>query len=248
MPRNTLEIQLSALKQQVLDLGAEAGRSIADGVEALKTRDHTLAAAVIEHDADINRARYEIEEACYSLIATQQPLAGDLRELISILLIAIELERIADYGKNLAEIVQRMGDAPLLKPLLDLPRMAELTQDMLQRALEAFARNDPEMARAVIEMDDQMDGLYEQVFRIMLTFILQDPRLVARALDVLFAAHNLERAADRVTNIGERVIYAATGRLEELNVDHRTRHFRIVPGKGLQRALQHLLRQLGHPR
>ncbi len=220
MPRNTLEIQLSALKQQVLDLGAEAGHSIADGVEALKTRDHTLAESVIAHDAEINRARYEIEEGCYTLIATQQPLAGDLRELISILLIAIELERIADYGKNLAEIVQRMGDAPLLKPLLDLPRMAELTQEMLQRALEAFARNDPEMARAVIAMDDQMDGLYEQVFRIMLTFILQDPRLVARALDVLFAAHNLERAADRVTNIGERVIYAATGRLEELNVDH----------------------------
>ncbi len=220
MPRNTFEIQLSALKQQVLELGAEAGRSLAEGMDALKTRDRALAGAVIAHDAELNRARYEIEEECYSLIATQQPLAGDLRELISILLVAIELERIADYGKNLAEIVERMGDAPLLKPLLDLPRMAELTQEMLHRALEAFAGNDPEMARAVIEMDDQMDALYVQVFRIMLTFILQDPRLVARALDVLFAAHNLERAADRVTNIGERVIYAATGQLEDLNVDH----------------------------
>ncbi len=226
MPRNAFEIQLSALKNQVLDLGVEAGRAIAEGVEALKMRDRVLARAVIERDAEINRARYEIEEGCYTLIATQQPLASDLRELLSILLIAIELERIADHGKNLAEIVERMGDEPLLRPLVDIPRMSELTQKMLEQALEAFARNDPEMARAAIEMDDQMDNLYVQVFRIMMTFVLEDPRLVPRALNLLFAAHNLERAADRVTNIGERVIYAATGQLEELNVDHPSTDYR----------------------
>ncbi len=220
MPRSTFDIRLSALKNQVLNLGLEAGRTIAEGVEALKTRDRMLAQAIIEHDADINRARYEIEEASYTLIATQQPLASDLREIISILLIAIELERIADYGKNLAEIVLRMGSEPLLKPLIDIPRMAELTQDMLKESLEAFARNDSDSAHAIIAMDDQIDELYQQIFRELMTFVVEDPRTVTRALHLLFAAHNLERAADRVTNIGERVIYAATGKLEELNVDH----------------------------
>ncbi len=218
MPRNTFEIQLSALKNQALELGLEVGRAIAEGVEALKTRDRTLAHAIIEHDAEINRSRYEIEEGCYTLIATQQPLASDLREIISILLIAIELERIADHAKNLAEITIHMGNEPLLKPLIDIPRMSDLTQEMLKQALEAFARNDPDLALAVTRMDDQIDELYKQVFRELMTFVLEDPRTVTRALNLQFAAHNLERSADRVTNIAERVIYAATGQLEELNV------------------------------
>jgi phosphate transport system protein len=220
MPRSSFEIQLSALKNRALELGLEAGRTIAEGVEALKTRDRTLALAIIDHDAEINRARYEIEEGCYTLIATQQPLASDLREIISILLIAIELERIADHSKNLAEITVHMGNEPLLKPLIDIPRMANLTQDMLDQALEAFRRNDPVLALAVIERDDEIDELYKQVFRELMTFVVEDPRTVTRALNLLFAAHNLERAADRVTNIGERVIYAATGQLEELNTEH----------------------------
>ncbi len=220
MPRSNFEIQVNALKNEVLEMGLEAGRTIAEGVEALKTRDRMLAQAIIDHDPEINRERYEVEENCYTLIATQQPLAGDLREIISILFIAIELERIADYGKNLAEIVIRMGSEPLLKPLIDIPRMSELTQEMLKGSLEAFARNDPDLAHQIIAMDDQSDELYQQVFRELMTFVVEDPRTVTRALHLLFAAHNLERAADRVTNIGERVIYAATGKLEELNLDH----------------------------
>jgi phosphate transport system protein len=219
MPRNTFEIQMSALKKQTLDLGLEAGGSIAEGLEALRTRDQALARSIIQHDAEINRSRYEIEEAVYALIATQQPLAGDLRELVSILLIAIELERIADHSKNLAEIVIHMGDQPLLKPLIDIPRMADLTQEMLRQALEAFSRNDPDLALAAIRLDDDVDELYKQVFRELMTFVVEDPRTVSRAMSLLFAAHNLERSADRVTNIGERVIYAATGQLEELNVE-----------------------------
>jgi phosphate transport system protein len=218
MPRNTFEIQLSALKNQTLELGVVVGGTIAEGLEALRTRDQALARAIIEHDADINRTRYEIEENCYVLIATQQPLASDLREIISILLIAIELERIADHAKNLAEITIHMGNEPLLKPLIDIPRMADLAQEMLKQALEAFARSDAELALAVIRQDDEMDELYKQVFRELMTFVVEDPRTVTRALNLLFAAHNLERSADRVTNIGERVIYAATGQLEELNV------------------------------
>ncbi len=219
MPRNTFEIQVSALKHRVLELGVEVGSTIHEGVEALRTRDRVLAEAIVRHDADINRTRYEIEEACYTLIATQQPLASDLREIISILLIAIEEERLADYGKNLGEIVVRMGDEPLLKPWVDIPRMSDLVQEMLARALEAFAHNDVQEAQAVIAMDDEVDRLYVQVFRELMTYVVEDPRTVTRALHLLFAAHNLERAADRVTNIGERVIYAVTGKLEDMNIE-----------------------------
>jgi phosphate transport system protein len=218
MPRSSFELQLTGLKQQVLDLGVDVGRAIKNGVEALKTRDRVLAQAMIQHDDEINRTRFQIEERCYALMATQQPLASDLREIMSILLITIELERIADHAKNLAEIVIFMGDEPLLKPLIDIPRMAEVTQDMLSRALDAFAQNNVQEAKDAANTDDVIDDLYKQVFRELLTYIVEDPRTVTRALNLLFAAHNLERIGDCITNIGERVVYAATGRLEELNV------------------------------
>ncbi len=219
MPRDTFGGELANLKNQLLQLGMDTERTIGEGVNALKTRDRALAQAIIAHDAEINRVRYSIEEQCYELIATQQPLASDLREIISILLIAIELERIADHSKNLGEIVIHMGDEPLLKPLIDIPRMAEITQSMLNQSLDAFSRKDAAMGRAVCNRDDEIDNLYQQIFRELLTYVMQDPRTVNRALNLLFAAHNLERIGDRITNIGERVIYAATGRLEELNVE-----------------------------
>ncbi len=219
MPRETFENQLGELKSQMLQLGVEAGRTITDGVAALRTRDRAIAQSIIAHDADINRERYAIEERCYTLMATQQPLASDLREIISILLIAIELERIADHAKNLAEIVMHMGNEPLLKPLVDIPRMADICREMLSQSLDAFTRNDVRLAGAVCDRDDEIDHLYQQIFRELMTYVVDDPRTVQRALNLLFAAHNLERIGDRVTNIGERVIYAATGQLEELNVD-----------------------------
>jgi phosphate transport system protein len=217
MPRNTFEKQVDDLKADLLKLGTLTGRTITDGVEALRTRDRVQAQSLIEHDDDINQLRYNIEERCYDLIATQQPLASDLREIMSILLIAIELERIADHSKNLGEIVIHMGNEPLLKPLIDIPRMAEACESMLVQALDAFSRNDPVAGRAVCARDDEVDSLYVQIFRELISFILEDSRTVTRALNLLFAAHNLERIGDRITNIGERVIYAATGKLEELN-------------------------------
>ena len=223
MPRETFFHSLEELKAQLLELGSRANRTIADGVTALKTRDRVLAQALIQGDAELNRLRYDIEENCYRMIATQQPMASDLREIISILLVAIELERIADHSKNLGEIVIFMGDEPLLKPLIDIPRMADLCQEMLTQALEAFARNDAELARLICKRDDEIDNLYKQVFRELLTYVMEDARTVSRALNLLFAAHNLERIGDRITNIGERVIYAATGRLEELNVEPTSR-------------------------
>jgi phosphate transport system protein len=219
MARDTFESQLKEMKNVVLVYGREAGQTVADGVEALKTRDRVLAESIIAHDEDINQKRYGIEEQCYALMATQQPLASDLREIISILLITIELERIADHGKNLAEIVIHMGSEPLLKPLIDIPRMAETCRTMLEQALESFSRNDARLARAVCDRDDEIDFLYQQIFRELMTYVVDDPRTVQRALNLLFAAHNLERVGDRVTNIAERVIYAATGQLEELNIE-----------------------------
>ena len=217
MSRDTFEKQVDDLKADLLKLGTLTGRTITDGVEALKTRDRVQAQSLIEHDDGINQMRYNIEERCYDLIATQQPLASDLREIMSILLIAIELERIADHSKNLGEIVIHMGSEPLLKPLIDIPRMAEACESMLVQALDAFSRNDPVAGRAVCARDDEIDSLYVQIFRELISFILEDSRTVTRALNLLFAAHNLERIGDRITNIGERVIYAATGKLEELN-------------------------------
>jgi len=219
MPRNTFENQLEELKHPLLQLGTDTGQTIINGVEALKTRDRVLAQSIIAHDNDINQRRYEIEERCYTLIARQQPLASDLREIVSILLIAIELERIADHAKNLGEIVIYMGDEPLLKPLIDIPRMAQVCREMLDQSLEAFSRRDAELGRAVCNRDDEIDQLYRQIFRELLTYVMEDPRTVTRALNLLFAAHNLERVGDRITNIGERVIYVATGQLEELNVE-----------------------------
>jgi len=219
MPRETFFHNLNDLKAQLLELGDRANRTIANGVTALKTRDRVLAQALIQGDAELNRVRYEIEENCYRMIATQQPMASDLREIIAILLVAIELERIADHSKNLGEIVIFMGDEPLLKPLIDIPRMADICQEMLAQALDAFARNDAEAARAVCDRDDEIDSLYKQIWGELLTYVMEDSRTVTRALNLLFAAHNLERIGDRVTNIGERVIYAVTGKLEELNIE-----------------------------
>lgn len=218
MPRTSFDISISQLKVNLLDYGARVQQVIGEGMETLKTRDRALAESIIQNDTHLNQTRYDLEDQCYTLLATQSPMAGDLREIISILLIAIELERIADHAKNLAEITIFMGSEPLLKPLVDLPRMAELSQLMLGRALDAFAKQDAQEAEAVAAMDDEIDNLYKQVFRELMSYIVEDPRTVTRALNLLFAGHNLERVGDCITNIAERVIYAKTGQLEELNV------------------------------
>lgn len=218
MPRISFDLSISQLKVRLLEYGTHVQGVIGEGMESLKARDRALAEAIIQNDTQLNQTRYELEEQCYALLATQSPMAHDLRDILSILLIAIELERIADHAKNLAEITIFMGDEPLLKPLIDLPRMAQLCQRMLGEALDAFARGDSDAAAAVAAMDDEIDNLYKQVFRELMSYIVEDPRTVTRALNLLFAGHNLERMADRVTNIAERVIYAKTGRLEELNV------------------------------
>ncbi len=216
MPRETFERDLQELEDELLTLGSRVEQAIIDSVAALKHRDREEAKRLVEQDRELNEKRYELESKALTLIATQQPMAGDLRTIAAILSLASELERIGDYAKGIAKINIMMGDQPLLKPLIDLPRMADKTRDMLDDALQAFAEKDVERARAIPQRDDEVDGLYNQVYRELLTYIISDPRTIDQATYLLWVAHNLERAADRVTNICERVIFTVSGKLVEI--------------------------------
>jgi phosphate transport system protein len=218
MPRQVYQLELQNLHDQVLLLGSMVDKAVARSIVSLQQRDFALARQVIDEDAVVNRKRYQIEEQAIQLIATQQPMASDLRSIIAILNIVVDLERIGDYAVGIAKITLMHGDKPVIKPLIDIPRMAELGRDMLRRALDAFVLLDVEAARAIANEDDVVDALYDQIYRELLTYMLGDPTAIDRATWLLWVAHNLERIADRVTNICERVIYPATGELVEINV------------------------------
>lgn len=216
--RSTLEHELEEIRSDILRMGSQVETAIERSIQALKERDAPLAQQVVNDDEAINAVRYDIEEKCLELIATQQPAAGDLRMVIAATHIAIELERIADHAEGTAEIVKRMYDEPLLKPLIDLPIMAGIANEMIHAALDAFVAHDATAAQRVAARDDEIDALYQQVFRELLTYMLEDPRNISRATYLLWVAHNLERIGDRVTNICERVVFMATGKLEEIKV------------------------------
>ncbi len=216
MLRKTFETELQQVKDSVLMLGSMAEQAILDSVEALKKRDLKASQKILVFDGEINKKRFEIENQLMVLIATQQPMAHDLRLLASCMEIISELERMGDYAKGIANINIRMGDQPLLKPLIDIPRMAEKGVDMLHRALTAFANEDLEAARAIPVEDDEVDALYNQVYRELMMFVIQDPKSIERANWLLWVAHNLERVADRVTNICERTVFIATGVMTEI--------------------------------
>jgi phosphate transport system protein len=215
--RTHLDRDLRALQDDLLRMGSLLDAAIARSLEALARRDANLARQIVADDAHVNALRFHIEEACVSLIATQQPAASDLRTVVAAMIIVSELERMADYAAGIAKTVLRMGDEPLLKPLIDLPRMAEECRTMLRRALDAYVAHDGDMARAVAAQDDVIDNLYNQIFRELLSYIVEDPHTTTRALYLLFAAHNLERIGDRAVNISERVIFMTSGELKELN-------------------------------
>jgi phosphate transport system protein len=216
--RETLDRELRELKDELLLLGSMVEQATLDAVESLRTRDIETSRRVYAGDKQINDKRIHIENKCLIVIATQNPMATDLRILASILEITTELERMGDYAKGIARINIDMGEEELLKPLIDIPRMAQLSVDMLHRALDAFVNVDEEQARAIPKEDDKIDELYNQVHRELLTFMISDPGTVDRANALLWAAHNLERLSDRVTNICERTIFIATGELLELDV------------------------------
>ena len=214
--RTTFHKKLREIQDEVLVMGSMAGKAVESSVKALKERDLNLARQILNDDLKVNQKRFEIEEKCIQLIATQQPMAGDLRVIIAILHITTEIERIGDYAVGIARIVVMIGDEPSLKPLIDIPRMTEKMTDMLSRSLDAFVNHDADTAREIANEDDDVDDLYNQVFRELLTFMAEDPRTITRATRLMWVAHNLERSADRVTNICERVVFMVTGKMEEI--------------------------------
>src|SRR6266508_3429324 len=216
MLRKTFENEIQQVKDDVLLLGSMVEQAILNSVDALKKRDIKAAHEILDSDKLINEKRFEIENKLMVLIATQQPMAHDLRLLASCMEIISELERMGDYAKGIANINLRMGDAPLLKPLIDVPRMAQKGVDMLHRSLTAFVNEDIELARSIPVEDDEVDALYNQVYRELMTFVIADPKTIERANWLLWVAHNLERFADRVTNICERTVFIVTGEMAEI--------------------------------
>ena len=216
--RRSFDLALRNVQDEVLVLGSLADRAIERSLEALRRLDQEAARAIIRDDLQINQKRFEIEEQVIELIATQQPMAGDLRTLVAVFNIVIELERIADHAEGIAKIVLLHGEQPLAKPLVDLPRMAERARDMLRRSLTAFIERDAEAARRIGAEDDAVDALYDQIYNDLLGIMIRDPGTIDRATWLLWAAHNLERIADRVTNICERVVFEVSGKMQEFNV------------------------------
>ena len=217
MPRNAFDQELRQLEERLQEMGRLVEEALVASVDALKRRDLEAARQIIEADRALNDRRYAIQQETLVVIATQQPMAVDLRTLAAVLEIATELERIGDYAKGIATITIRMGTEPFVKPLVDIPRMAEKARDMLHRALQAFVERNVELARAIPMEDDEMDALYDKIFRELISFIIADPKLVDRASFLIWVAHNLERAADRVVNICERVIFTVTGEVVEFD-------------------------------
>lgn len=213
---STFQKQFQEVEGDVLTMGNMVTKAIDRSIDALKRRDLTLAHQIIADDAQINEKRFKIEEKCITLIAAQQPVASDLRLIVAVLNILTELERIGDYAEGIAKIVIMIGDEAPLKPLIDIPRMGEVTLDMLHKSLQSFVARDVELAMRVVSLDSIVDSLYDQVFRELLTFMMVDPKTTNRATRLIWVAHNLERAADRATNICERVVFTVTGKTDEI--------------------------------
>jgi len=219
MVRKIFEEEIQKLKDDILSFGSVIEQNLLDSVNALKVKDLKKAEKVIEVDKDINKTRFELEQYIMILIATQQPMAKDLRLLSSCLEVISELERMGDYAKGIAVINLRMGNEPLLKPLVDIPRMAEKGVSMSHRALAAFVTEDVETAMAIPAEDDEVDNLYLQIYRELITFIISEPKNIEKANWLMWVAHNLERYADRVTNICERTAFIVNGNLFEIQQD-----------------------------
>ncbi len=217
MPREHYVQQLQSLQDDLLRLAGLAEAAVGRAVTALQNQDVEEARRIIAEDDIIDRQQYALEDRALLLIARQAPMAADLRMISAVISIASELERIGDYAEGIAKITIRGAGEPLLKPLIDVPRMAELAQRMLRQAVDAFVSRDIEVARRLTEEESEVDQLTTQVQNELLEYMLRDPKNVERALHLMFVAHNLERVADRTTNIAERLIFLVTGEIVDLN-------------------------------
>jgi phosphate transport system protein len=219
MPRQTLDRQIHQLLDEVLLLGSMVEQALLNAVDALKRRDIPTAEKIFRDDVLVNEKRYALENAIIIIIATQQPMAHDLRLLASVLEANIELERIGDYAKGIAKVITRLQDSDIPIPIREFSQMAELTSQMLHRALSAFINENPSLARDIVIEDDIVDDLYTKAYHSVVTSMIANPEIIDQANLLIWVAHNLERAADRVTNICERTVYVATGEMLELDAD-----------------------------
>jgi phosphate transport system protein len=207
------EQEIEELKDQLLVMGGRVESVIQKSIRALGRRDQALADEVFADDKVIDRLEIDIEERCLNLLALQQPLARDLRFITAALKISNDLERVGDHAVNIAGCALRLASEPLLKPLVDIPRMAELAAGMLREALDAFVRRDAETARRLVLRDDEVDQLNRQVFRELISFMIEDPKTITRALELILVSRNLERVADLATNVAEEVVFIAEARI-----------------------------------
>lgn len=210
--REEYDLKLAGLEREAASLADYVSDMINRSVEALKGRDLAASQQVIDDDDIVDLKHSAIEDQCVHLIATQQPVAGDLRAIISLLHIGVELERIGDYAEGIGKISLAMGDEKPLKPLIDIPRMADKAREMLHGSIESLLDRDTVRAEAVCRADDEVDALYDQVYRELLLYMIEDPRTIRQATYLLWVAHDLERIADRATNIAEQVVFLVTGR------------------------------------
>ena len=215
--RTQFDQGLAELKSGVLRMGSMVEQAIADSMRALVERDNDLAHKVITGDQDVNELHRQLRERAFMIMATQQPVARDLRLIVSFQHMVLELERMGDHAVGIARAALRLNDLPQLKPYVDLPRMAELTESQVHDILGAVIEADQDRARAIAERDDEVDVLYHRVWDELVGYMVEDPKNVQRAAVLLFLAKDLERIADRVTNIAEDVVFLHTGRIVELS-------------------------------
>ena len=207
-----LDQDLDRVRQTLLRMGGMVEGMVARATQSLLDRDNRLSNEVIEADNEVDHLEIEIDEICHLILGTKQPAAVDLRFLVAVMKINSDLERIGDSAVNIAQSVLQLNDQPPLKPYIDLPHLSELCQAMVRKSLDAFVRKDARLATEVCGADDAVDGLYKQIFRELLTYMIEDPKTVSRALHLLLVSRNLERIADHATNIAEDVIYYVEGR------------------------------------
>lgn len=219
MSRESLDQKIQQMHDDILLMDSMVERATLDAIQALKQHDVDAARQIYRGDAVINAKRFEVERNCMVTIATEQPImATDLRVVASILEVVGELERMGDYAKGIARICLHIGREPHIKPIVDLPRMAEIAVGMLHRAVSAFIEQDMELARRIPDDDDEVDLLYQKIYKDLIAIIVANPDATDQANLLMWAAHNLERMADRVTNICERTIYIVTGEMREIDI------------------------------